>query len=171
MFKRNIIKKVSLLGIMLVLTGFVFSQNSKSNWILDYITDDFGDKTGRCRILGTGYGDDYSEYQVIVTKGDKSNIFFIRDFMWKSDLKHGLDVRISIKLPDDTIFTFDGFLYNEYGDDPIIFLIDRDSKLLNLMKASSELRIACRVGSYNSFVWNLDCTGFTKAYNEMLICK
>ena len=60
--------KVTLIGFFLAITNVGFTQNSDSKWEIEYITDDFGDWNGECRITQTVFSEKRFEYDIVILK-------------------------------------------------------------------------------------------------------
>lgn len=163
------------MGVVLLTTSMGFSQNNSNNWKLVYLTDDFGDKTGQCLIANIDYYEGNFEY--LITVGfDKENempILILNNNNWKKEIEDGLEVTLSFKSLDNSVNSFYGFIHNTKGDKPTLLInVDNNcSLMIDLLKKYTELKVAIRIDGYEPSVFKLDCTGFTRAYNEMLNCK
>jgi hypothetical protein len=158
--------KVTLTGILLAIVSVGFAQ-SGSKWKVEYQTDDFGDKNGKCRIFQIAFDDIGIECEIIVAKLDKVGTTFGISLDFKDEITNR-DAYLSIKSEGNkAIESQKGY----YFADSKLAVFEMTSEMISLFKNSSNLKIALRLSGYNPSVIEIDCIGFTKAFNEMLECK
>jgi hypothetical protein len=159
--------KVALLGVMFLTANVGFSQNSDSNWEVDYLTDDFGDKNGKCRLIQTVLTEEWMKFDILITtfKGIGLVIGIRTNFQ---DEITDRDAYLSFKTESNKVIKAKtGY----YDSDNQIVLFEMTNEIVSLFKNSAKLKIALRLSGYNSEVFEVDCMGFTKAFNEMSNCK
>jgi len=159
--------KVAFLGVMFLTTNVGFSQNSDSKWEVDYLTDDFGDKNGKCRLIQTVLTEEWMEYDILITKLKGFGLVIGVRTDFKDEITNR-DAYLSFKTDSNKIIEAKtGYYYS----DTQIALFEMTNEIISLFKNSSKLKIALRLSGYNSGVFEVDCMGFTKAFNEMSNCK
>jgi len=158
--------KAALIGVFFLTTNIGFSQNSDSNWEVDYLTDDFGDRNGKCRLLQTVYSDGW-EYEILVVELKTNRVTIGIRTEFKNEITNR-DAYLSFKTESNKVIEAETGFYNA---ELKIAVFDMTSEIISLFKNSSKLKLAIRLSGYNSSVFEVDCKGFTKAFNEMLNCK
>ena len=162
---KSLLKAV-LVGVMFLTTNVGFSQNSDSKWEVDYLTDDFGDRNGKCRLHQTVYGDGW-EREILVVELE-ANRFVIGVRSEYKDEITSRNAYLSFKTESNKVIEAKtGF----YDSELKIAIFDMTSEIILLFKNSSKLKMAMRLSGYGSAVLEVDCKGFTKAFNEMSNCK
>ena len=166
MFKKSLLK-VALAGIMLVTVNVGFAQTSDSKWEVEYLTNDFGDKTGECNLIQTTFDENWLEYTIVIFKIETGFAFGFRCKDFKKEITDS-DAYLSYKTENNKVIEAKkGF----YWSNSQIAGFEMSNEIVSLFKNSSKLKIALRLPGYTPAVMEVDCMGFTKAFNEMIICK
>ena len=160
--------KAAFLGLMLVTTSVGFAQDlSIGVWGVEHITNDFGDKTGKCRLDQVLFDEDWNKYIFTISTSRVYGmiIYISSDFSDEiTDRKASLSFRAEngkvIQAP-----------IGDYFNDFKMAEFQITTEIVSLFKSSSKLKIALNIRGYEPAILEIDCMGFTKAYNEMLNCK
>jgi hypothetical protein len=182
---RQLLIKLSLILFFLLFLVGCNKANAQdscswSSWKLKYLKDEFGDNTKECFIQNLEYN--YSSTKVIYSyslsidaENKRPYLLIILNDYFEQIPKEGIDVRLSVKLTDNTVIDFNGFNIIRIKEEKFVFVENkRDysiSRLIDLMKNNLELKIAIKVTGYKAIALKIDCKCFMKAYNDLLNCK
>jgi hypothetical protein len=159
--------KVTLMSVMLVTASVGFTQNSDNKCEVEYLTDDFGDKTGKCRLVQYGLDEDFLEYSIGIVELERFGLTFGFRYKYKDEIKD-CDAYLSFKTENNKIIEAKkGF----YSSNNKVAIFEMSNEITTLFKNSSKLKMALRLSGYAPLVIEVDCIGFTKAFNEMINCK
>lgn len=169
---------IIILGLLVLVSTHIKSYaqekpeySSPFGWEVDYYTDDFGEPNGNCQLSITLYKVG-STYKLVFLKTATQMAIFVHS-NFKDDIKSQA-ANLSFKADNNKVIQIHGFYDNK--DKYAVFDRSKDktnttNEIISLFKKSSKLKIAFRLINHDSSVIEIDCKGFTEAYNEMLKCK
>jgi hypothetical protein len=161
--------KITIMGLMFITASVGFAQETKTytKWNVKYSTDDFGDRNGHCSITTKTELDEsgnQSKVEIMIFKGF---VMFVVHMEKAKDEITDRNAYFSFKTSDNrTIEAETG----TYSSDIKIAMLPMSSEIITLFKNSSKLKVAVRILDYRPRIFELDCIGFTKVYNELLKC-
>lgn len=162
-------KLKTFIGIIFCCFAFsAFSQESK--WEVVDFTDDFGEKTGNCYISSTFY-DEEGIHKTMISIARVNEIGMTIGIF--SDFDPEITDReayLSIKTESGLVVigAQEGSFFNKGKNSMAVF--KANDTIIWAFKDSSKLKLAIKLFGYNSLIIDVDCIGFTKAYNKMLNC-
>ena len=166
MFKKSLLK-VALVSVMLVTANIGFSQNSDSKWEIEYLTDAFGDKNGKCVLVQTCLSEGWAECEIRVMQLGGNRFAIGVRARFKDEITDR-DAYLSLKTENNKVIEAEKGLYVS-GLKIAVFEVT--SEIISLFKNSSKLKMALRLSGISTMVIEVDCMGFTKAFNEIINCK
>ena len=161
-------KLKTFIGIIFCCFAFsAFSQESK--WEVVPFTDDFGEKTGNCEIASNFY-DEEGIHKTLITFARVNELGMIIGIIYD------FDPEIKDQEADLSIKTESGMVVisaqtGSFFDKGNMAVFKANDTIIWAFKNSSKLKLAIKLFGYESLIIDVDCIGFTKAYNEMLNCK
>ena len=167
MFKESFLK-ATFLGLMLTVTSVGFAQDLRiGGWKVEYVTNDFGDRTGECSLSQTVFSEDLEEFYFIYIAKLIDEIVIMIDANFKNEIADR-DAYLSFKTENNKVIEAEK---GDYRNKSKSASFEMTNEIISLFKNSSKLKIAVRLQGCKPSVFEIDCKGFTKAYNEMLNCK
>jgi len=162
-------KLKTFIGIIFCCFAFsAFSQESK--WEVVPLTDDFGEKTGNCYIASNFYDEEgIHKTQISFARINELGMTIGINYDFDPEIKDQ-EANLSIKTESGmlVINAQTGSFFNKGNNSMAVF--KANDTIIWAFKNSSKLKLAIKLSGYKSLVIEVDCIGFTKAYNEMLNC-
>lgn len=169
---------IIILGLLILISADIKSyaqtkpEYSSFGWEVDYYKDDFGEPNGNCQLSITLFKVG-STYKLVFLKSNAQIVGIFIHSNFKDDIKSQA-ANLSFKADNNKVIQIHGS-YNK-NDKYAIFDRTNDrtnttNEIISLFKKSSKLKIAFKLSDHDSTVLEIDCDGFTEAYNEMWKCK
>ena len=162
-------KLKTFIGIMFCCFAFsAFSQESK--WKVVDFSNDFGDKTGNCYLSSVFYNKE-GIHKTMISIAKVNEIGMTIGIVYDFDPEiTDREANLSIKTESGMVVinAQTGSFFNKGNNSMVVF--KANDTIIWAFKNSSKLKLAIRLSGYDPLIIEVDCIGFTKAYNEMLNC-
>lgn len=161
-------KLKTFIGVVCCCFAFsAFSQESK--WKVGHFTNDFGDKSGNCYISSHFYDEKGDFIQISFAKIKETGMSIGINYEFDAEITER-EAYLSIKTEDGIVVlsSHEGSFLNNGINTMAIF--KANDIIIWAFLEFSKLKLALRLSGYKPLIIDVDCIGFTKAYNKMLNC-
>lgn len=140
-----------------------------SGWSASHATDEFGKRTGKTGVVGTGLVDIRNDYQHHATMMMTQNIvgfaIIARHGKYMDEFLMG-EIGVSIRVPSGT-YRFKGYgsCKNTTSCNIILFKRNEYRRVVSLLRKNRSIKVAI-IGEKNNYVFTVNAMGFTRVYNR-----